>query len=82
MIEIQQAESSDMFLLASRPLWGLTINPLKDAKRSAKVRCGNGHLASLDDHTIAADGTVSPSLDCPEGGCGWHVHARLVGWKP
>lgn len=30
-------------------------------------------------HTVAADGTISPSVVCP--GCGWHVHAQLAGWK-
>ena len=47
---------------------------------SAWVACPNGHLADLD-HTIAADGTVSPSVVCPEGGCGWHEHVQLEGWQ-
>ncbi len=46
------------------------------------VSCDSGHVAYLSDHTIAADGTVSPSLVCPEPGCSWHVTAKLVGWKP
>lgn len=42
------------------------------------VACaGCGAVASLDDHSIAPDGTVSPSLVCPAG-CGWHVFARLI----
>jgi hypothetical protein len=31
-------------------------------------------------HTVAADGTISPSVVCP--GCGWHVMAKLDGWQP
>ncbi len=44
------------------------------------VSCGGcGAKATLEDHSIAPDGTVNPSLVCPEG-CGWHVFGRLVGW--
>lgn len=32
-------------------------------------------------HTIAEDGTVSPSLVCPHEGCSWHVFVRLIGWS-
>lgn len=44
------------------------------------VACAEcGVRGSLEDHTIAPDGTVSPSLVCP-GECGWHVFGRLIGW--
>ena len=60
----------------ARPYWRL----LRDGeRRSATLVCPNGHRAALD-HDIAADGTVSPSVVCPEDGCDWHVHVRLVGW--
>jgi hypothetical protein len=29
-------------------------------------------------HTIATDGTISPSVVCHS--CAWHVFARLIGW--
>jgi hypothetical protein len=45
-------------------------------------RCKRGASLSHDGgHTIAVDGTVSPSLVCPYDGCDWHVYARLEGWK-
>lgn len=56
---------------------------------SAMVACANGHVAyvSLEEHEIADDGTIKPSLVCPfeavRGGaeCGWHPNpAVLVGW--
>jgi hypothetical protein len=52
-----------------------------DGKRSAIVSCDKGHAAYLA-HEIAADGKLTPSLICPEKGCGWHVWAKLVGWTP
>ena len=50
--------------------------------RSAMVACpGCGQLASLSEHAIAADGTVSPSLICPYDGCSFHEWVRLEGWR-
>ncbi len=51
-----------------------------DGRRNAMVACGRGHIASLADHTIGPDGTVTPSLVCPETGCDWHEWVRLDGW--
>ena len=51
------------------------------AGRTALLSCPDGHIASLSQHTIAADGTVSPSVVCPEPGCDFHEHVRLVGWE-
>jgi hypothetical protein len=57
-------------------------SPLRDGGRwSASIACPQcGVLATLTDHSIAADGTVSPSVVCPTSGCSWHVQARLLGW--
>lgn len=44
------------------------------------LSCPNGHAAGISDHTVADDGKVSPSLVCPEKGCGWHVWGTLEGW--
>ena len=49
--------------------------------RSADYVCPNGHLGGLGDHTIADDGTVSPSVVCPRPGCDFHDHIRLVDWE-
>lgn len=51
-----------------------------DGKRFAGLTCPNGHAGDLSDHTIAADGTVSPSVVCPEAGCGFHENVKLEGW--
>lgn len=34
------------------------------------------------DHDVLADGTLSPSLQCPTHGCTFHDHGKLEGWKP
>ncbi len=77
VIEIPQSQTADFWLNEPGPVWRKST---RDGTPSANVKCGNGHIAGLEDHTIAADGTVSPSLDCPEKGCDWHVMARLCGW--
>ena len=51
-------------------------------RRSANVKCANGHIAGLTHHAIADDGTVTPSLVCASPKCDWHVHAKLIGWSP
>lgn len=33
------------------------------------------------DHDVAADGSVTPSLDCPTTTCAWHVYAVLEGFS-
>lgn len=51
------------------------------SKRSAMVCCpGCGKIASLTDHAIDPDGTVTPSLVCPFE-CGFHDLVRLLDWK-
>ncbi len=56
---------------------------------TALVKCSNGHIASLTDHTIRPDGVVesqlgevSPSLVCPNDECDWHENVRLLDWPP
>lgn len=46
--------------------------------------CGVHLMLSKENHTIAADGTLSPSLVCPNhrDGCSWHVWGRLADWPP
>lgn len=45
------------------------------------TRCSNGHIGSLDDHEIASDGTVSPSVVCQREGCNFHEFIKLEGWN-
>lgn len=58
------------------------LEPWKDDL--AVVTCPNGHACRLSGkvHSIAPDGTLSPSLVCPAEGCGFHDHVRLAGWAP
>ncbi len=55
---------------------------LPDGTRRALLACTRGHIASLSSHEIAADGTVTPSVVCPEDGCDFHEFVQLEGWKP
>lgn len=44
------------------------------------ARCSNGHIGGLDDHEIAEDGTVSPSVVCQAEGCDFHEFIQLDEW--
>lgn len=50
--------------------------------RSASFTCPNGHVGTLSDHTIADDGSVSPSVVCPYENCDFHEYIQLEGWSP
>lgn len=62
------------------PCWGL-LRTGDPSRPSAWLRCFYGHEGVLTDHTIAEDGTVSPSVECMEPGCPWHETVRLAGWR-
>lgn len=50
--------------------------------KTAALSCPNcGQAASLIDHDIASDGTVSPSVVCPMAECGFHDMVQLIGWS-
>ncbi len=49
--------------------------------KSATFSCPKGHWGTLEDHTIAADGTVSPSVLCMRD-CDFHEYIVLDGWVP
>lgn len=73
---------SDLKLKAGAPGTPCTWSPLiLDEKRTARVTCGNGHIAVIDDHSINEDGKVTPSLECPHDPCGWHEYVTLLEWK-
>lgn len=50
--------------------------------RSASFTCPNGHVGTLSDHDIAADGSVTPSVVCSYDGCDFHEYIQLEGWQP
>lgn len=55
----------------------------RDGRRTATVSCPDcGRSASLSDHEIRADGTVTPSLVCPFDDCDFHAWVKLEGWRP
>lgn len=54
-----------------------------DASRGPAVwlRCPNGHIGTLQDHTIHPTGLVEPSVECPADGCTFHEDdVHLAGW--
>jgi hypothetical protein len=53
-----------------------------DGQKIVVTRCPNGHIGSLDDHTIAADGTVAPSVVCQVDGCDFHEFIHLENYAP
>lgn len=44
------------------------------------LKCPRGHIARFN-HEISDDGTVSPSVVCPEQGCRFHEMIRLLDWS-
>ena len=62
---------------------------LHELGKSASIVCSNGHYGIITDHTIAEDGTVSPSIICQgyrEGRiiveeCNFHEFIKLEGWE-
>jgi hypothetical protein len=40
-----------------------------------------GQYGSLEDHSIAEDGAVTPSVVCPNENCSFHENILLDGWK-
>ena len=73
MIEVPRVDQATLSLSWTAWKTGTKVHAL--------LRCPKGHLATLDDHEIAADGTVSPSVVCPMEGCGFHETLKLLDWE-
>ena len=59
--------------------WFATV--LESGTLSAMLNCPRcGRAASLADHEISTDGTVTPSVVCPFDPCKFHDSVRLNGW--
>jgi len=57
--------------------WIASVFPGPVFKQTVALVCPKcDHLLSLVNHTITADGQVSPSVVCPHK-CGWHEFIRL-----
>ena len=54
---------------------------LPDGKRTVITRCTYGHIGTLANHNISADGTVNPSVVCQHEGCSFHEFIKLEGFK-
>ena len=76
MIVLKRAsDTGPMISLEWRTVRHLGLKPEQE------VMCAKGHVAFLDSgHAIADDGTVTPSLVCPEDGCDFHEFVKLEGW--
>lgn len=44
-------------------------------------KCGRECGVGKATHSIAADGTVMPSMICPHDGCDFHEYVTLFGWS-
>lgn len=52
-----------------------------DGRRIAIFSCPEcGNIASLSEHSIAEDGTVSPSVVHSRDGCNFHDWIKLLDW--
>tara|TARA_Y100000310_G_scaffold250652_1_gene256942 strand:- start:63 stop:305 length:243 start_codon:yes stop_codon:yes gene_type:complete len=49
---------------------------------TAFLSCPDGHRFVLANHRISSDGVVTPSVQCPAEGCGFHKLIRLLRWDP
>lgn len=75
MIEVMRQLPGSDAVPSWKPLYG-------GPQVSASFTCPAGHKGVLLDHEISADGTVQPSVVCPQDGCTFHDFVRLAGWPP
>ena len=73
------------FKLMSDPQWPgpgewKPVQLQKTGERTARLVCPDCRCRALLDHSIATDGTVTPSVVCPTEGCNFHEMVRLSGW--
>lgn len=78
LIEVPKNKGFRKSFEEPKPVWGI------DSGGALYIRCGGcGVCVGFDEsHTIAADGTVSPSVHHDDGQCGWHVFVKLLDWTP
>lgn len=79
--KIYQKETGDSL---SRPRTWKTFSVPKTELHPNEISVllvdSNGHIGSLDDHTIAENGEVMPSVVCGHKGCDFHEWITLDGW--
>jgi hypothetical protein len=53
-----------------------------DGNRVVVMSCPScGKLGGLGDHKVNEKGLVTPSVVCPNEGCGFHDMVKLLGWN-
>lgn len=62
------------------PLRWVPCHPSTLSKFKATMTCSAGHRMTLRGHSIAPDGSVTPSVVCPARECSFHAFVRLAGW--
>ena len=61
--------------------WAL-LSDVVTGQTSADITCPKcGRIGSLMGHEVAADGSVTPSLVCPQDSCLFHRFGVLDGWE-
>lgn len=82
MIYLRESKASDVWQ-RERGTWrGVKLTD-QAGRRSATASCPDcGQTASLSGHEIAKDGTVNPSVVCPNANCNFHQFVKLEGWTP
>lgn len=56
-------------------------HPATAARFKATAVCNRGHVLTLKQHAVNAQGAVWPSVVCPALGCEFHRYIRLDGWS-
>jgi hypothetical protein len=65
------------------PSWYVeNVGPTDKESWHVAFVCPRGHMGWMDNHKIAADGKVTPSVVCPVKDCGFHQYITLTGWTP
>jgi len=63
------------------PMHWSPCHPSTMRRFKASMTCPYGHGLTLREHSIGADGEVSPSVVCPTRGCSFHEYVRLDKWS-
>lgn len=75
MIEVQKCAKNAEGFPVKVPCWDRDDSGYSQAI----FYCPNGHAGCLKNHTVAADGAVSPSVVC-ERDCNFHDYIKLLDW--
>ena len=79
MKEIPRAEQTGVLRWNENGHW-FTVRRA-DGSTGLMLNCPDcGQTVSLADHSVDPIGAVTPSVVCPQDGCGFHEYVRLVAW--